>query len=61
MTYTRKEDRTHRIPGLFRPWELPSVLTPGVDYRIEPAGLTDDGCRLLAVFRLDGADRDQPT
>lgn len=40
-----------RLPGLFRTWELGRILTPGQGYRIERAGETRDGTRLLAVFR----------
>lgn len=42
-----------RLPGLFRAWELPRILIPGADYRIEEAGETEDGVRLVAVFRRD--------
>lgn len=43
----------HRIPGLFRRWELAQVLEPGADYHIEDAGETRDGTRLLAIYRSD--------
>lgn len=40
----------HRIPGLYRRFELALVLEPGTDYRIEDAGETSDGCPLVAVY-----------
>ncbi|MEM7530260.1 MAG: hypothetical protein AAF416_21845 [Pseudomonadota bacterium] len=46
-----------RLPGLFRAWELGRILTPGQGYRIEKAGETRDGTRLLAVFRCAGQRR----
>lgn len=39
-----------RIPGLFRRWELPDVLRAEQDYRIEEAGLHEDGTLLLAPY-----------
>ncbi len=41
-----------RVPGLFRRWELAQVLEPGRDYRLEGAGETDSGARLIAVYRV---------
>jgi hypothetical protein len=29
----------HRIPGLFRRWELAELMKPGDDYHIEDAGI----------------------
>ncbi len=40
-----------RVPGLFRRWELAQVLEPGCDYRLEDAGETDGGARLIAIYR----------
>lgn len=40
----------HRVPGLFRRFELALVLEPGTDYRIEDAGETADGCPLVAIY-----------
>lgn len=45
------EDDHEKIPGLFSAWELPQILLPGEEYRIEDGGETADGCRLLMVFR----------
>lgn len=41
----------HRIPGLYRRWELAQLLALGEDYHIEDAGRTSDGGALLAVYR----------
>lgn len=41
----------HRLPGLYRRFELALVLEPGIDYRIEDAGETADGCPLVAIYR----------
>ena len=40
----------HRIPGLFRRWELAELMKPGEDYHIEDAGRASDGTPLLAVY-----------
>jgi hypothetical protein len=40
----------HRIPGLFRRWELAALMKPGEDYHIEDAGRASDGTPLLAVY-----------
>jgi hypothetical protein len=40
-----------RLPGLFRRWELSQVLEAGEDYRIEDAGLAEDGTQLFAVYK----------
>lgn len=39
-----------RLPGLFRRWELAQVIEPGVDYRVEDAGMAADGTPLYAVY-----------
>lgn len=43
-------DDLHRLPGLFRRWELADVLLPGRHYRLERAGAADDGTPLYAVY-----------
>lgn len=40
-----------RLPGLFRRWELAQLLEAGEDYRIEDAGLAEDGTTLYAVYK----------
>ena len=45
----------HRLPGLFRRWELAEVLLPGRYCRIERAGAADDGTPLYAVYADIGA------
>ena len=48
-----------RVPGLFRRWELAELLEPGVDYRIEDAGETDAGARLIALYRRGDGGGDE--
>ena len=51
----------HRIPGLFRRWELAQLIAAGEAYRIEDAGTTEDGAPLLAVYRaVRDEDGDRP-
>lgn len=45
-----------RMPGLFRSWELNTVLSPGHEYRIEEVDAVQDGTVLLAIYR--GLPRD---
>ena len=42
-----------RLPGLFRRWELPEVVKDHHAFRIEEAGLHEDGTPLLAIY-VDG-------
>ena len=44
-------EEMERLPGLFRRWELPLILTAGADYRLEDAGGHADGAPLLAIYR----------
>lgn len=39
-----------RVPGLYRPWELPQVLRLHEAFQIEGAGAHEDGTPLLAVY-----------
>lgn len=39
-----------RMPGLLRRWEIQQVVNPAADYRIEPAGETEDGTPVFAVY-----------
>ncbi len=41
----------HRLPGLFRRWEVAQILEAGADYHLEDAGSTADGAPLVAVYR----------
>jgi hypothetical protein len=41
----------HRLPGLYRRWEVAQILEPGADYHLEDAGRTADGVPLVAVYR----------
>lgn len=41
----------HRLPGLFRRWELAQIIEAGDDYHIEDAGTASDGTPLYAVYR----------
>ncbi len=47
-----QEHELRRIPGLYRRWELAEVLEPGVEYRLEDAGETDCGTKLIALYRV---------
>lgn len=40
----------HRLPGLFRRWELAQVIEAGKHYHIEHAGSACDGTTLYAVY-----------
>lgn len=40
----------HRIPGLFRRWELAEVIRAGQSYQVEAAGHCDDGSPLFALY-----------
>lgn len=42
-----------RVPGLYRPWELPQVLRLHEAFQIECAGTHEDGTPLLAVYSSD--------
>ena len=44
------DHQLHRLPGLFRRWELGQVIKTGTDYRIEDAGSASDGTPLFAVY-----------
>lgn len=48
-----------RVPGLYRVWDLARVIVPGAVYRVEDAGLTQDGSALFAIYQVvpvgDGA------
>jgi hypothetical protein len=50
MDGTNTSPDLHRIPGLFRRWELPQVLKLGMDYHLLAAGRCEDGSELVAVF-----------
>ena len=39
-----------RLPGLFRAWDLPFLLQPGADYRLDAFGPTHDGTPLYCIY-----------
>jgi len=39
-----------RVPGFYRPWELPQLLRLNEAFQIEDAGAHSDGTPLLAVY-----------
>lgn len=41
-----------RIPGLYRAWDFSRVIVPGAIYRVEDAGLTQDGSALFAIYQV---------
>lgn len=47
-----------RIPGLYRRWELPEILKNQRAYRIENAGVHQDGTPLVAIYA--DAEKGQP-
>lgn len=51
-------DRTDfiRVPGLYRVWDLGSLIEQGRIWRIEDAGRTDDGQALFQVFVDEAGD-----
>jgi hypothetical protein len=40
----------HRLPGIYRVWDLPTLLEDAGDYRIHFAEPTQDGTPLYAVY-----------
>jgi len=52
-TPTEQPDEFHKLPGLFRGWEIEQVLEQGATYYIEGAGNVSDGIPLFAVFRQE--------
>lgn len=40
-----------RVPGLFRLWDLPMVLSREDDWHIHYAQLTEDGTPLFSLYR----------
>jgi hypothetical protein len=56
-----QDDEYVRLPGVFAQWEIASVLVPGSDFRIEPAGNGPDGTPLFALHaRMVGRARTSP-
>lgn len=55
MTEPDSTSEFRRLPGLFRRWELPQVVEPHGDYRVEDAGQTEDGAPLFVVWHRDSA------
>ena len=49
MTSTEEMER---LPGYYRPWDFARVIVPGAIYRIEEAGLTQDGATLFAIYQV---------
>ncbi len=45
-----EDDDYTRLPGLFRLWDLPSVLRADGDYRIHYVEPTLDGTLLFAIY-----------
>ena len=49
---TADDEDFERIPGLYRVWDLARVIVPGAVYRVEDAGLTQDGSALFAIYQV---------
>jgi len=45
------------LPGLLRRWEIPQVVKPDSEFRIEEAGEMADRTPLFAVYRRDRSER----
>jgi len=58
---TEASDEFVRVSGLFRRWELESVLQPGFEYRIEEHGQDEGGTKLFAVYEREPADDEDAT
>lgn len=43
-----------RVPGLYRIFDLQSVISPGADYEVRYAEMTGDGVPLYAIYRGEG-------
>ena len=52
MTTETAPEEMQRLPGLFRIWDLSRIIVPGTIYRIEDAGLTQDGAVLFAIYQV---------
>ena len=52
MAHDNEQEDFQRLPGLFRVWDLTRVIVPGAIYRIEEAGLTQDGATLFAIYQV---------
>ena len=59
MTEPEDNAEFRRLPGLFRSWELPQLVEPHGDYRIEDAGETEDGAPLFVVWQRDVLVKEQ--
>lgn len=47
------ESEFTRLPGLYRRWELETVLAPGTAFHLEEAGASSDGTPLFAIYRRE--------
>ena len=52
MAHDNEQEDFQRLPGLFRAWDLARVIVPGAIYRIEEAGITQDGATLFAIYQV---------
>jgi hypothetical protein len=43
----------HRLPGLFRRWEIEQVIDSRAEFHLESAGSTSDGTTLFALYRRE--------
>ena len=54
--YDDEQTEYHRLPGLYRLWDLPLVIGREDDYQVHYAELTEDGAPLFAVYRRSVPD-----
>lgn len=50
------DDAFHRVPGLFRAFDLPQLIEAGRCWRLEDAGRTADGQPLFAIWCTEPVD-----
>ncbi len=49
----RAADKTayRRLPGLYRRWDLESIIEPGFEYYVEEDGKNEAGIELYTVYK----------
>jgi len=50
----------HRLPGLYRRWDLEAILEAGFEFYIEAQGQDSFGTDLFAVYRRKPAEEIMP-
>ncbi len=49
----RAADKTayRRLPGLYRKWDIESIIEPGFEYYVEEDGRNEAGIQLYTVYK----------